>query len=327
MCGKRGDLFPAKGRGLMPIKLGLVGVGFIARAQHIPTLSARHDFELVATASPEGGVEGVENFATCAAMLTRAPQIEAVVLCTPAAARADDARLALHAGKHVLLEKPPGATIAEVEALHALAARVERTLHASWHSRHATGVAPAKAWLADKQISHVSIDWREDVRRWHPGQDWIFAPGGLGVFDPGINALSIATAILPAFSLRKAVLTVPENRQAPTAATLAFTGAEGWPLDAEFDFLQTGPQTWDIRVQTTQGELVLRRGGADLQIDGRDELAHAGQDVLRGEYHSIYDAFARYIATGAIDVDLSPFVHVADALMLAERRTGAAFHF
>jgi D-galactose 1-dehydrogenase len=311
----------------MPIKIGLVGVGFIAHAQHIPALNARSDFELVATASPERGISGVVNFQTCADMLAGAPQIEAVVLCTPAAVRAHDARLALNAGKHVLLEKPPGATIAEVEALRALAARVGRTLHASWHSRHAAGVAPAKAWLAERQIERVDIDWREDVRRWHPGQDWIFAPGGLGVFDPGINALSLATAILPAFSLREAVLTVPENRQAPSAATLAFAGAEGWPINVEFDFLETGPQTWDIRVQTSRGDLVLRRGGADLQVDGRDELAHAGEDVLRGEYHSIYNLFARHIATSAIDVDLSPLVHVADAMMLGERRTGAPFYF
>jgi D-galactose 1-dehydrogenase len=46
----------------------------------------------------------------------------------------------------------------------------------------------------------VNVIWREDVRVWHPGQDWIWQPGGLGVFDPGINALSIITHILPARS-------------------------------------------------------------------------------------------------------------------------------
>lgn len=311
----------------MPIRIGLVGVGVIARAQHIPVLRTHADFELVATASPEGGVEGVTNFPDCAAMLAGAPQVDAVVLCTPPLIRARDARLALNAGKHVLLEKPPGATLAEVETLRAHAARMRKALQASWHSRHAPGVAPAKAWLAGKRIKRVEIDWREDVRRWHPGQDWIFAPGGLGVFDPGINALSIATAILPPFALREAKLTVPENRQAPIAATLAFIGEAGWPLGATFDFRETGPQVWDIRVETDEGEVVLQRGGADLRINGRDELPHAGENVLRGEYQSIYDAFARQIAANAIDVDLAPFAHVADALMLGERLSGAPFHF
>jgi hypothetical protein len=46
----------------------------------------------------------------------------------------------------------------------------------------------------------VEIVWHEDVRKWHPGQQWIWEPGGFGVFDPGINALSIATRIFPASS-------------------------------------------------------------------------------------------------------------------------------
>ena len=59
----------------------------------------------------------------------------------------------------------------------------------------AQAVAPAKAWLAGKTIKQAKIIWREDVRKWHPGQDWIFEAGGMGVFDPGINALSIMTDI------------------------------------------------------------------------------------------------------------------------------------
>jgi D-galactose 1-dehydrogenase len=57
---------------------------------------------------------------------------------------------------------------------------------------------PAKAWLAGKrQVARGRITWREDVRKWHPGQDWVFEPGGMGVFDPGINALSILTISCP----------------------------------------------------------------------------------------------------------------------------------
>ena len=41
------------------------------------------------------------------------------------------------------------------------------------------------------------IIWKEDVHHWHPGQRWIWEPGGFGVFDPGINALSVLTEILP----------------------------------------------------------------------------------------------------------------------------------
>ena len=37
----------------------------------------------------------------------------------------------------------------------------------------------------------------------------------------------------------------------------------------ELDFLQTGPQTWYIDIETDAARLVLSMGGKDLSIDGR----------------------------------------------------------
>src|SRR3546814_20550411 len=92
-----------------------------------------------------------------------------------------------------MLEKPPAATTTEICALadHARARGV--TLFATGHSREAAGVAGARDWLSGKRIRAAHIRWKEDIRRWHPGQEWILDAGGFGVFDPGINALSILT--------------------------------------------------------------------------------------------------------------------------------------
>lgn len=312
----------------MGIKLGLVGIGVIARSQHLPTLAARDDFDLIAAASRHARVDGVPNYVSLAEMLVAHPDIEAVSLCTPPVPRAQDARIALRAGKHVLLEKPPGATLSEVQELAALAAAHNVTLNASWHSRHAPAVAPAKAWLSDRKIRRVAIEWREDVRHWHPGQDWIFEPGGLGVFDPGINALSIVTEILPfAFALLEAKLFFPENRQAPIEALLSFAGGDGAELKAHFDFLQTGPQTWDIRIETDNGALELSSGGAIMRIDGKEIASEGASNPLRSEYHGVYALFSSLIAAGKSGVDLSPHQHVADAFMLGERVSAPPFHF
>ena len=84
------------------------------------------------------------------------------------------------------------------------------------------------SFLADRQIKSVIVEWKEDVRVWHPGQAWIWEPGGLGVFDPGINALSILTRILPRpFFLTRAELSFPRERAAPIAADLAFSDDGG----------------------------------------------------------------------------------------------------
>lgn len=305
----------------MTQKIALVGIGKIALDQHVPALNASPDFTLAATVSRKGAVEGVPAFTDFATFLGERPDVTVVSLCMPPAPRYDYAEAALQAGRHVMLEKPPGATLSEVHALQALAEAKGLTLYATWHSRMAHAVAPAKAWLNDKTLRKAHITWREDVRKWHPGQDWVFEPAGMGVFDPGINALSILTEILPApVHLKKARLEFPGNRQTPIGAQLTFSGN----VTADFDWRQEGPQTWDIEVETTQGHLALRMGGNVLEIDGQ---ATAGENTIMGEYPALYARMAELIARGQSEVDLAPMTHVADALTLGERVTVEDFYF
>ena len=303
------------------MKIALVGIGKIAIDQHVPAIANSKDWELAATISRKGSVEGVEAFDDFAAFLAARPDVPVVSLCLPPVPRFDYAEAALNAGRHVMLEKPPGATLAEVHALQALAAAKGLTLYTTWHSRMAHAVAAAKAWLADKTILRAHITWREDVRKWHPGQDWVFEPGGMGVFDPGINALSILTEILPApVHLTAASLEFPSNRQTPIAAKLTFSGR----VTADFDWRQTGPQTWDIEVDTNAGAMALRMGGNVLEIAGQ---AATGENSIMGEYPALYQRMAELVAQGGSEVDLAPMVHVADALTLGRRIETEAFDF
>jgi predicted dehydrogenase len=295
-------------------RIAIVGLGKIARDQHLPSIAKNPDFELAAIVSRNAELEGVDHFTTLDEMLAARPDIDTVALCTPPQVRRQYAEAAIRAGRHVLLEKPPGATVAEVDWLKQLAAEHGVSLFATWHSRYAQGVEPARNWLADKAIQSVEIVWREDVRRWHPGQDWIWTPGGMGVFDPGINALSILTHILPAPVLVVgATLEVPENRQTPIAAKIDFVSVTGHPVTADFDWRQEGPQTWNITVRTDAGLLELTSGGDVVRLDG--ETIVSGDDT---EYDGIYTRFAHLLADGKSDVDISPLQLVADAYMLGE---------
>jgi len=304
------------------IKIGIVGVGKIVRDQHLPVLDGHKAFELVAAASRNAVVAGVENFTSLSDMLRACPQLDAVALCMPPQVRHESARIALSAGKHVLLEKPPGATLAEIDDLRALAKSASLSLYATWHSRHAPMVEAAKLFLSDAELRAVEIVWKEDVRHWHPGQDWIWRPGGFGVFDPGINALSIATHILPRpIVLKRSRLSFPENRAAPIAARLSFRDTAGIAVEADFDWRQTGPQIWGIVCETDKGRLCLSHGGARLRI-GDFERPGAPE----AEYRTIYDRFAAMVREGRSDVDLRPMQLVADAFLLAEHRKVEAFH-
>lgn len=303
------------------MRIALVGIGKIALDQHVPALAASAEWTLAATCSRQGSVAGVAAFDDFERLLADCPEIEAVSLCLPPVPRFDYAAAALRAGRHVMLEKPPGATLAEVHELHAMAAARGLTLFATWHSRMAHAVGPARAWLAGQSVTRARITWREDVRKWHPGQDWVFAPGGMGVFDPGINALSILTHILPApVHLLGADLDFPANRDTPIAARLRFSGG----VSADFDWRQEGPQTWDIEIETPKGHLALRMGGNLLEIGGQPA---GGAETIMGEYPALYARMAALVRAGQSDVDLAPMVHVADAMTLGRRLTVEAFVF
>ena len=295
--------------------IAIVGFGKIAREQHVPAIAGSSAFELVAIASPSSRMDRVPWYADLDSLLSELPTVSAIALCTLPQVRFALAQSGLAAGRHILLEKPPGITVSEVLLLVELARAKGVALFASWHSRHARAVEPARAWLADKSIRTVTVTWKENVRVWHPGQKWIWQAGGLGVFDPGINALSILTRILPgSLALLDAELSYPANCETPIAARLSLTVSGGVPVRAQFDFRHTGTQTWDIEVVTDAGALVLSMGGTILRVDSQIVDLPAAE-----EYPSLYAHFADLVARRAIDVDVAPLQLVADAFLCGRR--------
>lgn len=305
----------------MVLRIAIVGFGKIAHDQHVPAIAATSGIELAAVASRHARHPELPSFAHLADLLASDVAVDAVAFCTPPHTRRHDLKLALEAGKHVLVEKPPGATLSELDAPLALAQARGLTFFTAWHSRFAPAVEPARQLLATRHIRAVRVEWKEDVRVWHPGQGWIWEPGGLGVFDPGINALSIVTRILPrSLFVTSAELSFPANRDTPIAADIAFEDEVGTHVSAAFDWRQTGPQLWNIHIDTDEGPVVLSRGGAQLSVDGAVVL-----DEGEREYAGIYRHFVALVAGGQSDADLTPLRHVADAFMLGRRRAVEPF--
>jgi D-galactose 1-dehydrogenase len=311
---------------MTPHRIAIVGLGKIATDQHVPSILANPDFELAAIVSARGATVGeVPSFRTLEAFLVEMPDVEVVAICSPPAGRFETVRTALLAGRHVLIEKPPAATLGEITELAAIAAAERRVLFATWHSRFNPAVEEARRRLVGQRLLRLAVDWREDVRRWHPGQAWIWEAGGFGVFDPGINALSIVTDIAPEpLFVAAAKLEVPSNRQTAIGAELIFSTPdplEGSHLGAIFDWRWEGVQSWNIFVETTEGtRLTLTEGGAKLTVDDVVVVDEAPR-----EYPRIYERFATLLAEGRSDVDIRPLQLVADSFLVGERKQVEAF--
>jgi D-galactose 1-dehydrogenase len=307
--------------------IGIIGFGKIARDQHSPAIAASPDFKLVAVSNGAAIAEGqVRCFDDYPQMLSEATELDAVAICTPPGPRRTIAAACLAAGKHVLLEKPPAGTVAEVADIAARAAAANKVAFSTYHAQHNAAVKRAAEVLAGQTVKRLQVTWKEDLRRWHPGEGWILAAGGFGIFDPGINALSILTRVLPeAIFIHAAELLFPANRQAPIAANLTFSTGhqDDEVLTAALDWRQAGDQTWEIAIETGAGSKVqLSDGGARLEVDGQPPFEGAAD-----EYPDIYREFATLLATNVSKVEPAPFQLVADAFMLASRREVESFEF
>ena len=302
---------------MRPLRIAILGFGKIAADQHVPSIQANSRLELAATSS-RSNAGPPPSFTDWRRLIREVEGLEAAAITTPPAVRYEIARECIAAGLHTLLEKPPTGTLAEIEDLACLAEAKGVTLFTTWHAQHNPAVEAAAQALAGKRIAAMDIRWHEDVRKWHPGQRWIWEPGGFGVFDPGINAFSIATKIFPGtLFVRKAELDYPEDAQTPIATEieLASAAADG-PLKCSLDWRRSEGEEWTISIRTADGtDVRLEDGGSRLLIGGAAKAAKG-----EGEYPDIYRRFVDLIDERRSHVDVVPLRLVADCLLVGRRR-------
>ena len=301
---------------MRPIRIGVVGMGKIAKDQHLPAIEANPRFALGATVERSAPVSAV-NFTSHEEMLRSADRLDAVAITTPPGPRQAIARDCIAAGLHLLLEKPPTATLAEIEDLRERASAAGVVLFTTWHAQHNPAVIAAAEMLRGRRVREMAITWHEDVDKWHPGQRWIWQPGGFGVFDPGINAFSIASLVFPgALFVREAALLFPAGSHTPIAADIRFDSpAASGELSCSLDWRHSAGEEWTIAIATEEGmEITLLNGGARLLVDGAEQPLES-----EGEYPDIYRRFAGLIDARQSQVDIVPLRMVADCLLIGSR--------
>jgi len=304
-----------------------IGAGESAPDPHLPVIAPARAPQHPATVSGRlVAHNGLPVFKTAAELYRALPEIDLVAICTPPGVRHAYVREALDAGKDVLMEKPPTPTISELDDLVAYAKKKKRVLFQTWHSRYNEAVDATRKIVKRDGVKSVRIDWRESVRKWHPGQDWVWQPGGFGVCDPGINALSIFTKVLPfPVFVDSASLRFPSNRQTPVDVEIKFKSSEpNQPeMSAGFNWLEESGEIWTIRIVTGRGdELKLENGGRKLVVNGATTIENPDN-----EYEQIYAHFAKLLKKRKSDVSDAPLRLVADAFLLGARENVDEFHW
>lgn len=166
-----------------PVGVGLVGYGMAASSLHAPLIGAEPALALRAVVSrdPAKVPAGVPVVSTVEELLAD-PAIELVVVAAPTGAHHAVAAAALRAGRHVVVDKPMTATLAEADDLVALAGGRLAAFHQRrWDSDFLT----LSACLHDGSIGRpATYLGRYDRFRPEPVDRWRERPGpGAGLLQ------------------------------------------------------------------------------------------------------------------------------------------------
>lgn len=174
-----------------PLKVGVVGSGHRARGSHLPML--RHylpQTRVVALCdiTPENLRQGLAicgpetaGYSDHREMLARHPELEAVVVVIPNYKHADIAVDALHAGKHVLSEKPMATHLADAGRMMEAAKQKNLVLQIGHQMRYARRFHQAADLIRQGRIGTVEYVYAAIFRGdWNPNS-WKYTDPVTGV--------------------------------------------------------------------------------------------------------------------------------------------------
>ncbi|SHI39943.1 Predicted dehydrogenase [Hymenobacter daecheongensis DSM 21074] len=149
------------------IPTGLLAYGMSGRVFHAPFLATHPGFALRAVVErsrqeARQTYPDLISYNSVAALLAD-PAIELVVVNTPNDTHAELTRMALRAGKHVLLEKPVATSVAEFEELWALARQMGRHLLAYQNRRWDSDFLAVRQVVESGQLGRlIEVNFRFD---------------------------------------------------------------------------------------------------------------------------------------------------------------------
>ncbi len=277
------------------MNVGIIGYGSIARDHALAITALRRtpegrDLRLHAVMGPH--LEPTEAFQrefgmTAAtrdiATFVADPLLDAIVVCSPSPAHAEQTEQCLRAGKHVLCEIPLALSLAETDRLTLLADEVDRRLMVCHTQRYGPAMIEAKRLVASGSVHphaivarymfgrRENVNWRGRRRSWTDNLLW----------HHGCHAVDAALWLLG----------VPERGEAvATVAQVALPGADlGIPMDLS------------LAMRTERDQLVTVAMSYHTHIPVNDYLIIGDATTLLLEDRSLWDRDTILIEASSLD--------------------------
>ncbi|OSZ66846.1 oxidoreductase [Sphingomonas sp. IBVSS2] len=308
------------------IRTGVIGYGLGGMAFHAPLVAAVPELELaaVATSRADRVHERYPDVAvTTPDALLADPSIALVVITTPNDTHAPLARRALEAGKHVVIDKPFATSLADGEALVALA-KAKGLLVSAFHNRRWDGDFRTVRKLLDSGVlgEVMLAELRWDRFRPALAQAWKEDPGaGAGILaDLGPHLIDQALQLFGAPEALYADIAVQREGgrtddyfeitlfQGPRRVTLSAgrlfvtPRPRFWLHGTRADFSKHGLDPQEARVKDGARYTDPAMGDEEPQFHGTLTHAEGGSEIVpteTGDYRGYYAGIAQAIADGA----------------------------
>lgn len=151
----------------MTVRVGVIGGGLVAQAEHLPYLAAQRDrFTIAALAEPSATVRealgsrySIPGLHADHRSLLAAGGLDAVVIASPAGTHADAVVAALEAGVHVFVEKPMCITLADADRIVEARDRAGRVVQVGTMKRYDPSVEQLLSELPGTaaELRYVSV--------------------------------------------------------------------------------------------------------------------------------------------------------------------------
>ncbi len=184
------------------VKLGVVGLGWVAQVVHLPILSKLNEAQIVAVCDRDKsrGRLVAEKFSIPALYtdvdhMLKSENLDAVVVSTSTDSHKDVAIAALKAGKDVLVEKPIARKYDEAVAIAEAVKQHRRKLMVGMNHRFRPDTMILKSFLEGKELGKVYYTKAGWLRKKNNNSAWLTQreKSGGGVFlDLGIVMLDMA---------------------------------------------------------------------------------------------------------------------------------------
>lgn len=287
----------------MTLRIGIIGAARVATYAMIAPAQARDDVLVAAVAARDPArarayaqAHGIARVHDGYTALAADPDIDLVYVATPPVAHLAHARLAIAAGKPVLVEKPFTMDVAQAEMLLAEAKAAGVPVFEAMHSRH-HAIWPLVATLLPRlgRLRHIDAVFDIAVSTDAGEFRWDDRLGGGALMDLGIYPLAWVRAIAgEPLAATNAVMHRQRGADAGFAATLALPGGVTATVAADM----TAPRRAQLTVTGDAGTLVIDNPLAPQLGHAITLVTAAGTETFQAQGPGSYAAqLAALVAT------------------------------